>query len=192
MKMKEGYIIPIFKFFKQICEYFNLVERIKNCNDSSKSRPIVELYILAKWIIVIVGIVVQLKMKSCPLVIDFIILYFLFYNTYTYIKYHAFPSFKNTDRDSITRRLILVSQGFLFMVLSYVYFYISFHEYYTWNNLYSLLEGSIIQSFSTAFISTNTTSFPPKSFLGNGLIISQIIHSYLYIGILIVQTFSEE
>lgn len=190
--MTKGIIIPLFNRFISVCEFFNLVERLKTFFDSSRSRVVVESYILFKWLMVIIAIVIQLNYNSSCVLLDIIVYYLLFYNTYTYIKYHAFPSFANKDKESIVRRLILVSQGFMFVVLCYVYFYLRYSFHFDWSNFSSIYQAAIIQSISTSFVSTNTSSFPPNDFAGNLIILSQIIHSYLYIGILIIQTFIEE
>ena len=190
--MENGIILMMFQRMITVLEKFNLVEYMKRLAGDGKSRLAVDYYIILKWIVVIVSIYL-LSINFChPMILTVIVSYFLFYNTFTYLKYHSIPIFKKNNQNSITRRIILVFQAFLFMVICYVFYYLLYSNSFDWSQLESLVQGALVQSFSTSFVSTNTSNFPPVDFKGNVIIISQMMHAYLYIGILIAQTFVKE
>lgn len=202
--MKYGFIYELFRVLIEGLKFLNLVELFKMIgkklnpfpNDSRYisiySRASVDIFIVFKWVLVLV---IFLN-SSANLFLCFLIWYLIIMNVYTYFYYHVWDSnaIKQSDNDehSLRRRFINLLLAISFSNLSFAYLYSTcYAKEFTWgkagiNNVHAIWYSL------TNSISGNYSEVTPVTDIGFAISMSQLIISFVFITIVISRSIPQK
>lgn len=198
--MQNGIIYTILKFVFDNLKYLSLVELIKfifvkvfsNPADIlSKvkfSRIAVDIFIILKWIFVII----LLKFSVNNAFLTFLIWYLILTNIYTYFYYHIWKAESlNPDNftiDRVRRRFItlLLSIGFSNLCFAYL-FRLPYVSDFEWSNGEPLNIKSLWFSYANS-ITADYEYVKPITELGINLTITQLIISFIFLTIILAKS----
>lgn len=188
-KLQEGLFIPIFFFLYKLLKKVNLVEILKN-NMSNKNLAI-DLFILLKWCFVLFIIILNIQSLFINIFLWILIAYLLCFNLFTYFDHHVLMYLKldKINFNSKLKRFYNVTQSFLFSILCFGYFYLSYFSCcFSWQINYDRRLAALFISTSTSLFSTNYSKVQSISQSGDILVIIQMIHSFIFLSIIITAT----
>ena len=198
--MQNGIIYTILKFVFDNLKYLSLVELLKiifvkgfsnSDNILSKvkfSRLAVDIFIIIKWILVIV----LLRYSINNPFLTFLIWYLLLTNIYTYFYYHIWKEESlNPDNFSIDRARrrfisLLLSIGFSNLCFAYLY-RLPYLSEFKWSNDIPLNMKSIWFSYANS-ITADYEYVKPATELGINLTITQLIISFIFLTIILAKS----
>lgn len=202
--MKYGFIYNIFKSIIEGFRYLSLVELFKlialklnsNPNDSEKvttfRRIAVDIFIIFKWVILIIFFFNSFNGYWCSLMIWYLIIT----NLHSYFYYHvwdetAIQSLDN-DEHSLRRRFINLLLAISFSNLSFAYLYFTYYsKELEWGDSGLNISHSIWYSISNS-VAGNYNGISPISDLGNLVSIIQLLITFLFVGIIVSRSIPQK
>lgn len=175
--MNRGFIYELAKLVIQVLYWGNAVEWLKKLYGRSGGIPAVhwaiDIYIVLKYVIVglfwIAGYYYAIGVGM--------VVYLLFYNTYTYFYYHVWVAPYSLTRESKQRRLVNFFLAFGYAVLCYGYLYAVMGQ----------REGveALLFSFEC---SMGMGSGNGLGLLERFVVASQLFNTFLFVAIILVNT----
>jgi hypothetical protein len=185
----RGFIYPFLKKTSKFIYSLNPVELIKK--KTGRDRLAVDYFIIGKWIMVLIflfwnpgNITLRYIFGICAGVL-------CFFNLITYLKYHLIDQTLGVkrDADSRIRSLLYAIQAFLFSIICFSYFYVTNNQYHFYFDLdYNNSLAAIFYSISNSIAATNFNKIISISSFGDFIISLQLIHSVIFITILLGST----
>lgn len=189
--MKSGLIYSIVDYIVENLQRLNLVElfkwaakRLYPSNEIVALRLGVDIFILLKWLTVIVFWINQVTSKFASLILWYLILT----NLYTYFYHHTWTKDlykENFTLDRVKRRFIYLLLAILFNIFSFAYLIRHpFSENYEWANQIATTKNalliSVANSLAICFDSvTATTQF------GQALNITETATMFVFLTIIL-------
>jgi|TARA_B110000908_G_C10130141_1_gene391796 hypothetical protein len=189
--MKKGIIYSLIDSLIENLSYLNLVElfkfiavKIAPKNRISALRLAVDIFILLKWIFIILIWCSNVKNEYTNL----IVWYLIFTNVYTYFYYHTWSisiTKSEFDFDRIKRRFLNLGLSIGFNILSFAYlFALPFSNNFKWENGVSTFQDSILFSLANSF-TTSYDSVITITQIGQGLILLETAISFIFLTIIL-------
>lgn len=198
----DGFLVLVFARLFSFIQLFSAVEWVKklglfllekkkaNCGPEDYRRAAnlwIDLFVLAKWICVIVFTVFSSSGMFSLLLVS----YLLFFNCFSYFIYHGWGSGHTvsnlTDEEQLRRdrrRLIGFLQAVFFSFLGFAYLYaFQISDRLEWPVHPNFLDGLYL-SLSNSFTLTYS-GFQPKDQLSRGVLLLQVVNMLFFITILV-------
>lgn len=194
MVKKHGFLLIGFKYLFEKLKYLSLVELFKfiakkinknNINDTAYGRWAVDIFIILKWMFVI--IIWSLHIQNSFL--TFFIWYLIATNLYSYFYYHIWCddalNTENFERDRIRRRFLNLMLAVSFSILCFAYLYqLPYSKNFQWPFNIPCSQYAILFSFSNS-LAGNYEGVTPLNDFGNLISNIELFISFTFVTLIL-------